>query len=71
MDNFTNSTVWIKGLVAAIIGGAANAIVLVVVNPLEFNLADGLHNLLTVAATSAILAAAAYLKQSPLPGENK
>ena len=49
------------------IGGAANALTMVIVDPLNFNLNEGVGNLLTVAATSAIVAAAMYLKQSPLP----
>ena len=58
---------WLKGLVAAIIGGASNSITLIIVNPQHFNLQAGLKNLLTVAGTSAILSAAMYLKKSPLP----
>lgn len=58
---------WLKGLFAAIIGGAANSITLIIVSPTEFNLQAGLKNLITVGATSAILGAAMYLKQSPLP----
>lgn len=67
MENLSNITVWIKGLAAAVIGGVANSIVLTIANPVNFNLGEGLNNLLTVAATSAIIAAAAYLKKSPLP----
>lgn len=71
MDNLTNISVWLKGLVATVIGGASNAIVMIIVDPLQFNLAEGAHNLLVVAATSAIVSAAMYLKQSPLPGGNQ
>lgn len=60
---------WFKGLLAAIIGGASNSIMLIVVDPLTFNLQAGWKNLVTVCATSAVVAAAAYLKQSPLPKE--
>lgn len=60
-------THWLKGLVAAVIGGASNSITLIIVNPEHFNLQAGLKNLLTVAGTSAILSAAMYLKKSPLP----
>jgi len=42
---------------------------LIIVNPQDFNLQAGLKNLLTVCATSAILAVALYLKQSPLPSD--
>jgi len=67
MENLGNIGVWLKGLIAAVIGGAANALTMVIVDPLNFNLNEGVGNLLTVAATSAIVAAAMYLKQSPLP----
>ena len=69
MANLTNTTIWIKGLIAAIIGGVANTVVLMIADPLNFNLGEGLNRLLTVAATSAIVSAAAYLKQSPIPSE--
>ena len=67
MENLGNIGVWLKGLIAAVIGGAANALTMVIVDPLNFNLNEGVNNLLTVAATSAIVAAAMYLKRSPLP----
>ena len=69
MANMTNATIWIKGLVAAIIGGVSNTVVLMIADPLNFNLNEGFNRLLTVAATSAIVSAAAYLKQSPIPSE--
>jgi hypothetical protein len=64
-------SIWIKGLVAAIIGGAANAITVIVVDPINFNLAEGIGKVAQVATVGAILAAAAYLKQSPIPEEVK
>jgi len=60
---------WIYGLVSAIIGGAANSIVVMAIDPLQFNFTDGIGKLGTVAAVSAIISAAMYLKQSPLPKE--
>lgn len=69
MANMTNATIWIKGLIAAVIGGISNTVVLMIADPLNFNLNEGLNRLLTVAATSAIVSAAAYLKQSPIPSE--
>lgn len=62
-----NMVVWAKGLLAAVIGGVANSVTIMIADPLNFNLNEGVGNLLTVAATSAIVAAAMYLKQSPLP----
>ena len=58
---------WLKGLISAVIGGGANAITVAIVDPLTFNLTEGFEKLATVAAVSAIVAAAMYLKQSPLP----
>lgn len=64
-----NIAIWAKGLIAAIIGGVSNTIVLMIADPLNFNLGEGIDKLITVAATSAIVAAAMYLKQSPIPTE--
>jgi len=58
---------WIKGLLAAAIGGAANTIAVVIVDPVNFNLVTGAGKVATVAAVGAIMSAAAYLKKSPIP----
>ena len=58
---------WLKGLVSAVIGGAANSITVMVVSPQDFNLQEGAGKLAMVAIVSAIVAAAMYLKESPLP----
>ena len=60
---------WVRGLFAAIIGGAAGAVSLVVVDSDTFNLQTGLQKLLAVAGVNALVAGAAYLKQHPVPGE--
>lgn len=62
---------WVKGLIAAAIGGSANAVTVLIVAPDEFNLEEGLPKLGVVALVSAIVSVANYLKQSPLPGEVK
>ena|ERR1700722_9393884 len=70
---------WLKGMLAAGIAGAANGIITgfaaVGIDPSHFNLKAGFHNTLAIAAVSAgmssIIAVAAYLKQSPLPGESE
>ncbi len=59
--------VWLKGLVSAIIGGAANSVTVMIVEPTAFNLQEGIGKLGTVCVVSAIVAAAMYLKSSPLP----
>jgi len=58
---------WLKGLISALIGGAANSIVAMIVEPSTFNLFEGgAYKLGAMAATGAILSGAMYLKQSPL-----
>lgn len=61
---------WLYGLGTAIISGAANSIVVMAIDPAQFNLGEGLGKLGTVALVSAIISTAAYLKQAPLPKEN-
>jgi hypothetical protein len=69
--------VWVKGLAAAAIAGAANGmttgLAAVGIDPAHFNLQSGLRATLAVAGASALMSAAvavaAYLKQSPLPSE--
>ena len=60
--------VWLRGMAAAGIGGAANSIAVMIVDPVNFNIWEGLPNLGTVAGLSAVVSVAMYLKQSPLPG---
>lgn len=59
---------WLKGLISAAIGAAANGVTLIIVDPLNYNLNEGLGKLGTVCVVSAIVAVAMYLKSSPLPG---
>lgn len=60
---------WLKGLLAAVISSAANSISVLVADPQHFNpsAAGGMRNLGIVALVSAIVGAALYLKQSPVP----
>lgn len=67
--------IWLRGILAAAIAGAANGIITgfaaVGIDPSHFNLQAGFHNTLEIAGASAVMSAvigvAAYLKQSPLP----
>lgn len=59
---------WLKGLISAVIGGAANSVTTMIVAPDDFNLQNGIGKLGTVAGVSALVSAAMYLKASPLPG---
>lgn len=62
----TDWRTWLHGLIAAAIGGAANAITMVVVDPLEFNFAQW-GPLWKVSIVSAVVNAAFYLKHAKLP----
>jgi hypothetical protein len=69
MQRFKSVRLWVKGLVAAAVGGAANSIVNIGIAPETFNFQDGLGRLAAAAGASAILSMALYLKQSPVPSE--
>ncbi len=58
---------WGKGLLGVAISAASGSVALVVVDPMTFNLNEGLPKLGTVAAVMAIVAVANYLNKSPLP----
>lgn len=64
-------SVWLKGLISAIIGGAANSVTVMIIDPQQFNLGEGGQKLAMVALVSAIVSAAMYLKSSPLPGSTR
>lgn len=67
MIEFMNWQHWLKGLIAAIVNGFASGVVLIVAVPDKFNLEQGFPLLLKTSAVFAILGAANYLKQSPVP----
>lgn len=54
---------WLKGLIAAAIGGAASAVVVCIVDPVMFN---DWAKLGKIAVAMGLLNAAMYLKRSPL-----
>lgn len=74
MNSFTT---WLHGLVAAFIAGGASAITTGIaapaINPQAFNFGAQLGPLAKLAGAlfivNGVLAAAAYLKQSPIPPE--
>ena len=60
--------VWAKGVAAAVIGGAASALGAQLSAPEMFIAGKaGLLRLLKLSLVGAVIHAAAYLKQSPLP----
>lgn len=75
MTKWKDPLVWFRGLIAAFIGGGASAVasgfIAVAQTPQEYNLKDGLHNLMVMIGgtflVSGIIATAAYLQRSPLP----
>lgn len=60
---------WLHGLIGAAVGGGANAITVIILDPIKFNLQEGWQNLLMAVVVSGILSGALYLKQSPVPPE--
>ncbi|MGH9325431.1 MAG: hypothetical protein ACRD2B_01880 [Terriglobia bacterium] len=64
-----NWKMWLKGLFAAIVSSAANSISVLIADPSHFSptQSGGFRNLGIVALVSAIVGAALYLKQSPVP----
>lgn len=60
---------WVRGLIGAVIGGGANAVTVLIIDPLKFNLQEGWKNLLSFTFISALVSAALYLKQNPVPKE--
>lgn len=69
LDETNTAMVWVKGIVSAAIGAATGSVVAVISDPTTFNATpEGIKKVLTIAAISAIVAIAGYLKQSPIPG---
>lgn len=60
---------WVRGVIGAAIGSASNSVAAVVIAPESFNFHDGLSKLGEFAAYSAIIGAAMWLKQHPVPDE--
>ena len=59
---------WLRGLVAAVVTGAANGFLAAVVSPETFNMSpEGLKKLGIFVTLSGALGMATYLKQSPVP----
>ncbi len=56
---------WLHGLISAFIGGGANVVATIVIDPNV--LADGMQKAGALWIASGAISAALYLKQSPLP----
>ena len=67
--------IWLRGLLAALISGAAGGILTglaaVGIDPQHFNLQAGLHQTVSIGMAAAgingVIGVAAYLQKSPLP----
>lgn len=64
---YTDWRTWIRGLAAATVGGVANAVTMIIVDPEQFNLHAGWPSLWRAAVVSGILNAAFYLKEYKIP----
>lgn len=61
---------WLRGLFAAVIGGASGGVAVVIADPITFNLFQGgATKLGEVCAVFALVAGASYLKEHPVPDE--
>lgn len=63
---------WLHSLAAAAISGGANGITVMIVDPVQFNLFQGgFGKVAMVVVVGALVGAALFLKQSPLPAEEE
>jgi len=75
--NVTRFELWLKGIIAAAISGAAGGVLTgfaaVGIDPQHFNLQTGMGATLRIAAAAAlinsVIGVAAYLQKSPLPND--
>ncbi len=67
MARFKNPTLWLYSLFTTVIGAAAGAIPLVIVDPEHFNLTSGWKDLVLMMGVTAAIALGNFLKQHPLP----
>lgn len=78
-QKMTRVEIWLKGLLAAAISGAAGGVLTglaaVGIDPQHFNLQTGIGATMRIGAAAALINAiigvAAYLQKSPLPEEPK
>ena len=62
---------WLHSAAAAAISGGANGITVMIVDPVQFNLGSGIAKLGQVMIVGALVGLALFLKQSPLPADDK
>lgn len=64
-----NNKMWLRGLIATVVNGFASGMVLIIADPVAFNLDSGLRKLVMTSAVFALFGLANYLKQHPLPDD--
>jgi hypothetical protein len=67
----SNTKKWAHSAIAATVSGGANGITVMIVSPTDFNLGAGLAKVGQVVLVGALVGLALFLKQSPLPAEDK
>lgn len=60
---------WIHGAASALIGGAANAVTVCIIDPAKFNIHEGWKNTASAALVSGVVSLAFYLKKFPTPDD--
>lgn len=63
-------SVWLKGLLAAVVGGAVGAGASLMTDPMAFDFSTGWKKLLGAILSGALIALFGYLKKSPLPDKD-
>ena len=69
MKTITNWRLWLRGLIGAAVGGAANGITAIGLDPQTFNFSTGLVVLGKFVFISGLVSAALYIKTHPTPEE--
>lgn len=62
-----NFLVWLRSIAAAFVGGVANTVTVIVIDPVAFNFGAQWKKTFAAALTGGVLAVAAYLQKSPFP----
>lgn len=64
---YKSTRLWVYGSVSTFIGGGASSIAAIVIDPLKFNLNDGLANIGKMFLVSGIISLMAHIAKSPMP----
>ena len=64
---YTDWRNWLRGIIGGAIGGGANVITMIIVDPFKYYTRDGLTELWHVSFVSAVVGAALYLAKNTVP----